>query len=149
MNKKQLADKLHHLGINYFCYNDKFVVYAEDKPESMTWSMFQFKLKEIARYNQNNQCICGNTLKCCSDLHHALITRGNVKGNKECRHLVHCSLNVIEVCKKCHLSVTKAECAKFLANIFGPQLITDWYNSINDKMVSDLTNIDYYLERIE
>jgi hypothetical protein len=145
MKSSELIVKLAKAKIRHIRYNGKFIVYADDKPDSMTWAFFQFRLKEIARFNQDGKCICGKKLCCASELHHALITRKTVQGAK-CKNDIHCSLNVIELCKECHPSVTRLESAKFLRQMFGAKYITDWYNSVDDKMVSDLPRIEYYLD---
>ena len=127
----QITTKLNNDAIrfNYDTKRNKIILNPIDRPFSMSIPTWQFQLKLISYFNQDGMCICGNKLTNIRELHHAILSRNDIKGcQQEIKDLIHHSYNVLEICKNCHLQVTREKCSKFLAQIYGTEQIIQWYN---------------------
>ena len=131
------------LNISFKVSSGLYIINPKDKPENMLWPKWQFALKQAAAYNQNHSCVCGDKLRWNGELHHALFSRRDVQGNKNCKNLIHHSYNVIVLCQPCHLSITRQESAKYLHRLYGSPVGT-WYNKF--PMTVKKSKFSYYLE---
>lgn len=97
------------------------------------WVQWQHILKIASRHNQNWKCICGETLSN-SELHHALLTKADLRGVKNKERILHHSYNVIELCHECHEKINRTESYAFLISIFDEKLIQNWYLNVPMKV---------------
>lgn len=87
----------------------------------------QLYLKVVAWLNQEGKCLCEGEPY---ELHHALISRKDVMGLDNFA-IIHDSRNVLLLCQDCHRRITRKQSYRKLCDIFGSQVIEDWYNSVN------------------
>lgn len=143
----QLITKLTTSGIKYeyLLPQDRIVLNPLDKPEKMSYPTWQFQLKLVSYFNQNGLCICGNQLTNIRELHHALLSRNDVKGaDIEIRNLIHHTYNTFEICKNCHIGITREQSAVYLASLYGKENIIKWYNDFPLK--TKVYRIEAYLD---
>jgi len=129
----------------YLIDKDIFVVSPNGLPYNTQWGLFQFTvLHPVSRYNQQDKCICGNSLKN-PQLHHAILSRKDVMGCKGFASIgIHNSLNTYLVCDKCIPHPTREKSIKYLFEIYGADRIIWWYNQY--PMRTKTFKIEYYLE---
>lgn len=95
------------------------------------WPKYQKHLKVAAYINQDGKCICGYPLNEVIQLHHALISKNDVKGFER-KEIIHSPYNVISIHgKNCHEKCTREMAFVFLSEIYGQDKILNWYNNVN------------------
>ena len=95
------------------------------------WGRWQKALKVLAYLNQSGLCVCGYIGALGGDLHHALVTRGDVQGWSK-RWLIHHSFNVVYVHTDCHANLKIEPCFNFLAELYGKTHIEAWLTSMQE-----------------
>jgi hypothetical protein len=93
------------------------------------WKLWEQILKNATMYNQYNICpICGQTAH---EQHHALISRGDVRGmpRNKAHQIIHHSYNVLGVCQDCHRKCTRESAFTALSRMWGSEKIREWHNS--------------------
>ena len=94
-------------------------------------AQWQFTLKFVGGMNQKNCCtVCGMLLRNASpiELHHALISREDVRGLPQYQKLViHHTYNCLVLHHKCHYSITRQESWELLSNLYGLENLIGWY----------------------
>lgn len=98
-----------------------------DTPYSaMRW---QSVLRAYAFINQKSTCICGLKLDTYCQLHHALITRNDVKAlDEDLSFLIHCGFNVILLHSECHVPITREKSVKYLSALYTRDYVKEWYD---------------------
>jgi len=89
--------------------------------KDMFWTLWQQDLRTLAIWNQAEKCHCGESLRH-SDLHHAIVTRQDVRGIKdplEKGKIIHHSFNVMMVCHGHHEKETRQQSWDYLCQIYG------------------------------
>ena len=100
-----------------------------DKPDNLSWNQWQFELKKVALYNQDGICgICRRHFIWSAELHHALLTKADVRSNPK-SWMIHHSFNVVNLDPSCHKIAQRDKCLKFLCEIYSKELIEEWYNN--------------------
>ena len=124
----------------------KTILDPKNKPKDFTWGEWQRAVKLVGLKNQNYTCsVCGSTLRNKpGELHHALLTRGNVIKNKQ-SDLIHHSHNCLVLHPDCHKSITKETSAKLLFYLYGKS-VKEWYDNFPTKWTKP--NIFSSLERM-
>ena len=107
--------------------NGKFVLDPSERNE-VKLSTWMRALRTGAWLNQDGRCICGEPLLKDFELHHALITKGDVRGLDHRRWDIHHTYNVMLVHHSCHLNITKEEGFEYLSNLYGTS-VAHWYYS--------------------
>lgn len=104
------------------------VMLTEGWTSSQFWANWQEKLRQVAQINQKGLCpITAGPLQL-PELHHALISRADVRGMPEDKQvLIHNTYNCLLVSKTAHEHVTRQEAAIILKRLYGPDVIEGWY----------------------
>lgn len=107
-------------------------------------SEWQSVLKAVALYNQAWICpACDEVLAGQGHLHHALVTRNDVRGcAPEVQALIHHQFNVIVMHPgPCHDEMTRMRSAEYLSEIYGRSTVEMWYYALSAHMTSTLPNL--------
>lgn len=129
--------------MRYSILKDELIVLNPfDKPEAMTWPLWQLVVKKSCCENQEWRCPCGMSLLGGMQLHHALLTRRDVMKMRE-NWRIHNTLNCICVCSACQIHPTRAVGAKYLVELYGEGPVRQWYDEF--PMKSDKIKFDYFL----
>lgn len=87
------------------------------KPPVPYFERYYLYLKIAAFINQDGRCICGAPFYK-PELHHAIISRGNVVKAKY-PEVIHHPHNVILLNPDCHKNISRGEALEFLIKIYG------------------------------
>lgn len=101
------------------------------------WGKFQSYLRVTQYINQNGKCLCGCALGDLYELHHALISRKDFDSP-----LIHSSFNVLCLHRSCHIEANRHNCMTLLAEIFGFDMIYDWYYWVKEQMKGGFRNLE-------
>jgi hypothetical protein len=131
MDKTELESILNLYNFDYCYLNGKVILYPSPYNTSNLESFYWY-LKVTAANNQNWTCLCNKRLfSSVDDLHHGLLTRQDVRGlRKESRLLIHHSLNVLCLCRRCHEQINKDVSLAKLSELYGLANLQSWYYSI-------------------
>jgi len=103
-----------------------FVLDPANKNGRETGATWTRALRTAAWLNQDGKCPCGKPLTDVS-LHHALITRGDVRGcSDEIKALIDHSYNVMLMHLVCHTNVNRTACYRFLSDLYGQAIVENW-----------------------
>lgn len=112
-----------------------FVLNPKTKPDQMSWPIWQVILKKTAKANQKDVCAnCKRALGLMGELHHALITRQDVRGVHKYDWLIHHTFNVLVLCYECHIQAIRITSFANLCDLYGPYNITKWYEKFPYKI---------------
>lgn len=98
------------------------------------WPQWQLILKIASQHNQSGKCICGQALGNETELHHALLTKADLRGVKNKERIMHNSYNVLELHHACHEKITRGKSFTFLVNIYGEKVVKNWYDGVELKI---------------
>ena len=112
-------------------------------PKDSDWGYYQQILKIAAYINQDGKCICNKPLDNTSELHHALITRANVRMHPQ-DYLIHHPYNVLLLHSNCHINITRQKSWELLSRIYGFNQTKNWY--IDTPFYPALGEPEYYVE---
>lgn len=89
------------------------------------------RLRIVVYHKQNGFCpICEESLHGRGELHHALITKGDVRGmSDESREKIHDKYNSVIVHTRCHPKATRERCYQFLKALYGDK-VDKWLSSL-------------------
>lgn len=89
----------------------------------------QGHLRWIALQAQKGKCVCGGKVNLQNgQLHHALLSRQDVKNHPEA-HRIHHPYNVLLLHDLCHENITRRIACQALSRIYGYPQVLEWYNS--------------------
>jgi len=121
-------------GIAYTPYGNYLLLEPGKNPmwfeRQNEWQQF---LKRMAVFNQSWKCMCGKPITNNGELHHALITKGDISGHSE-MYLIHDSRNVIVLHTWCHRrwQGDRETCYNYLQGLFGEQVVDNWLINIRN-----------------
>ncbi len=102
-----------------------------------SWDAWISILRQNAKMNQDYKCPCGRELEGEDyQLHHALVSKNDVKGFKDKgrRHAyIQNAFNVIALHPECHDGFSRELAAIFLCETFGEHAVKTWYYSLKWK----------------
>ncbi len=101
------------------------------------WGWWQQNLRWAAYHNQKSRCICGDFLGSMFHLHHAIVTKADVRGlSREIRpRVLHHSYNVIAIHNWHHHLQQRKESWAFLTDLYGVENVEAWYMSLPFKIL--------------
>ena len=112
---------------------EDYIVYLLDGMDRETfWTLWQQDLRTLSIWNQGETCSCGTPLRH-SDLHHAIVSKQDVRGIKDPLkkgQILHHSFNVVLVCKDHHEQETRQRNWDYLCGIYGKDEMIDWYYNL-------------------
>lgn len=115
------------LGIIYRLEHDKLILNPLDNPDWIkNVGEWQKYVKLIGCYNQGWLCMCEKSLSTNGELHHAVITKGDVIKREQ--YFIHDSRNTIVLHTICHKywQSRRQECKEYLAGVYGREVIDSW-----------------------
>lgn len=119
---------------NVFISHEKIIMDSLTLPEDTDWITWLKALRLAAFFNQSGRCVCGNGLKNDTQLHHALLSRGDLVGlnYREKNIVLHHTYNCILCHSSCHEKITRKASLEFLKTVYGNSVL-EWYESIPKK----------------
>lgn len=111
--------------------NSYVIVMAPPQAGVIDWPKWVDALRFTAFFNQRGTCMCGEKLEGSGEMHHALITKADVRGmrdNDKMRIINH-SYNVVLCHKICHDKAVRYKCLEYLKSIYGDPVM-DWYDHV-------------------
>lgn len=88
----------------------------------------QSYLRVTQYINQDGKCVCNGELGNDMELHHALITKEDVKGIKE-KDFIHHTYNTILLHHDCHIKIRRYVSMVYLVKHYGLNEVQTWYQN--------------------
>lgn len=107
------------------------IVMAPPQSGVIDWPKWVNALRLTAFFNQRGICICGEKLEGYGEMHHALITKADVRGvrDDDKMRIINHSFNIVLCHKACHGKAIRRKCLEFLQSIYG-DAVMDWYDHV-------------------
>ena len=112
------------------------VMNPTDLPDTADWKIWVQALRFTTYFNQSGNCgICGEKLGRQGELHHALISKQDVRHTRDGAkyRIIHHSFNVVLCHNVCHMKATRRACMPYLKATYGFEEVDNWYNSVPSK----------------